>query len=178
MKFEVSKISEAEEIKQLFKSVFEDSESKSEGVLIGNLAYDLITGTDEHDLYGFVAIENEEIIGCIFFSRLFFESDIDAFILAPVAIHTEYQGRGIGQKLINFGMNFLKDKGVALVMTYGDPRFYSKVGFKPVTEHVIKAPFRLNHPEGWLGQSLKSDSIETIAGASACVKALNKPEYW
>jgi putative acetyltransferase len=167
-----------EEIKQLFTKVFSDSEVQAEGLSIGNLAYSLITLTDAQDLYGFVAIENEETIGTILFTRLKFESDVNAFILSPVAIHTNYQGKGIGQKLINFGINRLKENGVELLFTYGDPKFYSKVGFSLITEKLAKAPLKLTYPEGWLGQSLVSDAIEAITGSSYCVEALNKPEYW
>ena len=167
-----------EEIKQLFTKVFSDSEGQSEGLVIGNLVYELMTGTDVQDLYGFVAIENEKIIGSIFFTRMTFESEVNAFILSPVAIQTNYQGKGFGQKLINFGINHLKEKGVELVLTYGDPKFYSKVGFSLITEKLIKAPFALTYPEGWLGQSLISDEIKPITGDSYCVEALNKAEYW
>jgi len=167
-----------EEIKQLFTNVFSDSEGQSEGLLIGNLVDDLMTGTDVQDLYGFVASENEEIIGSIFFTRLTFEIDVSAFLLSPVATHTNYQGKGIGQKLINFGINHLKENGVEVVFTYGDPKFYSKVGFGLITEKIAKAPFTLTYPEGWLGQSLVSDEIEPIKGGSLCVEAFNKPGIW
>ena len=168
-----------EEIKKLFTETFSDSEGQSEGNLIGNLTYELMTGTDINDLYGFVAAENEKIVGGIFFSRLTFENEINAFILSPVAIHPDYQGKGVGQKLINSGIDHLKENGVALVFTYGDPGFYSKVGFNLISENnIVKAPFKLTQPEGWLGQSLVSDEIEPIAGSSYCVEALNKAEYW
>ena len=167
-----------EEIKQLFTKTFSDSEGQPEGLLIGNLAYELMTSTDGHDLYGFVATENEQIIGSIIFSKLTFESEINAFLLSPVAIHTNYQGKGIGQKLINYGLNTLKENGVELAFTYGDPNFYSKVGFSLIAEKSVKAPLKLTYPEGWLGQSLVNDVIEPITGNSYCVEALNKPELW
>ncbi|MEN8194821.1 MAG: N-acetyltransferase [Bacteroidota bacterium] len=167
-----------EEIKLLFTKTFSDSEGKSEGLLIGNLAYDLMVNTDSHDFYCFVATENEQIIGSIIFSKLTFESDVNAFLLSPVAIHTSFQGKGIGQKLINFGLSALKECGVELVFTYGDPFFYSKVGFSLIAEKLVKAPLKLTYPEGWLGQSLVSHEIKPIAGDSYCVAALNKPEYW
>lgn len=170
--------SNIEEIKQLFTKVFSDSEGKSEGLLIGNLAYDLIAGTDAQDLYGFVAIENEKVIGSILFTRLTFESEVSAFLLSPVAIHTKYQGKGVGQKLINFGINYLKENGVEMVFTYGDSKFYSKVGFSLIPEALVKAPLTLTYPEGWLGQSLVNDGITPIAGGSYCVEALNKSELW
>ena len=178
MKLLTYKPSNTEEIKRLFTKVFSDSEGQTEGLLIGNLAYDLMTDTNAQDIYGFVAIENEQIIGSILFTRLTFQNEINAFLLSPVAIHTTYQGKGVGQKLINFGINHLKENGVKLVFTYGDPNYYSKVGFCHITEKTIKAPLKLTQPEGWLGQSLVSDEIEPITGNSYCVEALNKPEYW
>jgi len=170
--------SNIKEVKQLFTKVFSDSEGESEGLLIGNLAYELMASTDAQDLYGFVAIEKEEIIGSILFTKLTFESEVNAFLLSPVAIQTNHQGKGIGQKLINFGIKHLKENGVVLVFTYGDSKFYSKVGFSRIPEKLAKAPFKLTYPEGWLGQSLVSDKIEPIKGSSYCVEALNNPEYW
>jgi putative acetyltransferase len=178
MNFSVYNPNQSEEIKSLFRMVFSDSEGESEGILIGNLAYELILETDKKDLYGFIATEDGKIIGCIFFSRLTFKSDVCAFLLSPVAVHTDHHGKGIGQNLINYGIKKLKEEGVELVMTYGDLDFYSKVGFKPICEEVVKAPFKLTYPEGWIGQSLISDTVEPIAGQSSCVKALDKPEYW
>ena len=137
-----------------------------------------MTSTDPQELYGFIAVECEKIIGSIFFTQLKFENEVNAYLLSPVAIQTNYQGRGIGQKLINFGIQYLKDNKVALVFTYGDPKFYSKVGFSPTSEKMAKAPLKLTFPEGWLGQSLISGEIEPIKGSSYCVEALNKPEYW
>jgi len=178
MKLSAYNPSNTEEIKQLFTKTFSDSEGQSEGLLIGNLAYELMTSTNAHDFYCFVATENEQIIGSIIFSKLSFESEINAFLLSPVAISTSYQGKGIGQKLINFGLNSLKENGVELAFTYGDPSFYSKVGFSLITEKIVKAPLKLTYPEGWLGQSLVSDEIEPITGNSYCVEAFNNPDIW
>ena len=170
--------SNIDEVKELFTKVFSDSEGESEGLVIGNLTYNLMAGTDIQNLFGFVAVENKKIIGSIFFTRLTFESDILAFLLSPVGVHTKHQGKGIAQKLINFGIHHLKENGIELVFTYGDPKFYSKVGFSPISEELVKAPLKLSYPEGWLGQSLVNDEIEPIKGDSHCVDALNKQEYW
>ena len=178
MKLQEYNSDNAEKIKQLFTGVFTDSEGQSEGILIGDLVDKLMRETDEQDLYGFVAIDHEKIIGCIFFSRLTFECNVNAFMLAPVAIHTSFQGKGNGQKLINYGVSSLKDKGVELVITYGDPRFYSKVGFQTLSVNVIQPPLALSMPIGWLGQSLTGNPIPTIKERPRCVKAFNDPVYW
>ena len=95
MEFRAHEPRDALAIESLFCSVFSKSEGEQEGILIGNLAKDLLTTTSQ-DLYGFVAVEGEKIVGAIFFSRLTFEKDIDVFILAPVAVRNEYQGMGTG----------------------------------------------------------------------------------
>lgn len=169
---------QAEEIITLFTRVFSDSEGEDEGALIGALVRDLMTGTDPADLYGFVAVEDRQIIGSIFFSRLTFVSGIPAFILSPVAVHTGHQRRGVGQRLINYGLQQLKDAGVELVMTYGDPNYYSRVGFHPVSEETIQAPLPLSFPDGWIGQSLTGETVSPIPDRPTCVAALNKPAYW
>jgi len=175
MQYSPAHPNDAAEIQRLFIKTFSDSEGQAEGELIGGLARDFMGGTTEDDLYCFVARENGQIVGSIFFSRITFECEIRAFILAPVAVQTGHQGKGIGQGLIQFGLDTLSKNGVDLAITYG---FYSKVGFQSVTEAVVPAPIPLQHPDGWLAQPLRDDEIRPIKGKSSCVEALNKPEYW
>ncbi|MDO8937738.1 MAG: N-acetyltransferase [Methylicorpusculum sp.] len=172
------KNSDEVEIYELFTKVFSDSEGKSEGAQIGNLVLNMMKGTEQKDIFGFVATEQAQIIGCVFFTRLSFDSPIEAFILSPVAVHTSHQGQGVGQKLIKYGIGQLREKGVNLVFTYGDPAFYSRVGFQCITEEVAKAPLELTRPEGWLCQALDGGEINSVSGSSSCVSALNKPDYW
>ena len=166
------------EIYQLFKKTFSDSDGESEGDLIGNLVLNLIRTTAPADVFGFVATENDRIVGSIFFSRLTFDAPLDAFILSPVAVDTGFQGRGVGQQLINHGIAQLREHGVNLLLTYGDPAFYSKVGFRHITEEVAQSPWKLTQPEGWLCQALDGGEIRPIPGRPACVAALNDPAYW
>lgn len=99
-------------------------------------------------------------------------------MLAPVAVSTEHQRKDIGQALINYGLNELKKRSVNVVVTYGDPSFYSKVGFHVLSENVIQAPLSVSMPFGWLGQSLAGEPIPTIIERPVCVKEFNDPVYW
>lgn len=166
------------EVITLFKQVFSDSEGQDEGDIIGKLVTELIDTTSSSDLLGFVAIDADEIIACVFFSRLTFESDTNGFILSPLAVNTDNQGHGVGQKLINFSVEQLKNRDVEILLTYGDIRFYSKVGFIPISEEIIKAPLILSYPEGWLAQAINGNLIAAISGHVQCVDALNKQAYW
>ncbi|MEM1368308.1 MAG: GNAT family N-acetyltransferase, partial [Cyanobacteria bacterium P01_H01_bin.15] len=98
--------------------------------------------------------------------------------LSPVAVCTDCQGQGIGQSLIKCGLQELKKNGVKFVTTYGDPAFYSKVGFEQISQLAIASPHPLSQPQGWLGQSLAAEPIRNIPGRCTCVKALDNPEYW
>ena len=180
MKFSTYKDFEQTAIVDLFTQTFSNSEGESEGKLIGSLVSDLMSGTDDQDLLGFVASADGQVVGSIFFTKLFFDAPSEVFLLAPVAVSTNQQGKSIGQQLIQFGLDQLAGKGVKLVFTYGDPAFYSKVGFQQVSEDFAKAPFELSQPEGWLCQSLDGGQLEleTSLGSSRCVEAFNKSEYW
>jgi predicted N-acetyltransferase YhbS len=90
----------------------------------------------------------------------------------------ENQSKGIGQALINYGLNELKKRSVTVAVTYGDPNYYSKVGFRELPESIIQAPLKLSMPFGWLGQSLTGKPIPTINERPVCVKEFNDPVYW
>ena len=178
MKLSLFNSSQTQEVIEVFTKVFAASENESEGQLIGNLVSDLIITTEPQDLIGCVVTSNNHIVGCIFFSRFIVPSDEVAFILSPVAINASVQGSGIGQQLINYGLNQLKSLGVNLAFTYGDPNYYSKTGFNQISESVVKAPFELSQPEGWLAQPLDGNPIKVMEGATQCVEALSDQKYW
>lgn len=165
---------------QLFRQTFSDSKGNEEGVLIGSLVEQLLRTTESDDISVFIATEgsSENIVGSIFFTRLTFDSKQNIFLLAPVAIKTSYQGLGIGQELIRFGLQTLRHNGVELVFTYGDPAFYTKVGFKQVTEEQFHAPLPLSYPHGWMAHALNKQNLSSIAGPSSCVPAFHNPALW
>lgn len=167
-----------EELISLFTRTFTDSEGKDEGVLIGKLVRDFLGTTSDSDLLVYVTVDEGRIIASIVFSRLFCDDGTEAFVMAPVAVDTAYQKRGVGQQLIRYGLNDLRARGVTLAMTYGDIHFYSKTGFAPVSEEVVPAPLPLSYPAGWIGQALDSGPINPVAGATRCVAAIHNEAYW
>ena len=100
------------------------------------------------------------------------------FLLAPLAVMTARHGQGIGQKLLNNALKFLREANVDVVMTYGDPNYYNKVSFQSVSENQAAAPFKLQYPHGWLGLSLTEQTLLPLKGRSHCVSALNDPVFW
>jgi putative acetyltransferase len=178
MKYQLLKSNSEQKIIKLFTETFTDAEGPAEGKRIGNLVAELQKTIKTDDIFCFIAIDKEELAACIYFTRFTLNAKINAFILSPVAVATKNQRKGIGQNLIKFGIDYLKQNNVELVLTYGDPNFYSKVGFKNISEDIIKAPLKLSRPDGWLAQSLIGETIDPIKGDTMCVNALNDKIYW
>ena len=178
MNFRILDKDSEEEVASLFTSAFSLSEGEQEGRLIGKLASELAARVDNQEIVCIGACVDGSVIGAIFFTRLRFDEPIDAYMLAPVAVSAAHQGKGVGQALINFGLNELKNRSASVAVTYGDPAFYSKTGFQTLSEDVIQAPLPLSMPWGWLGQSLSGESIPILKSRPTCVQEFDKPDYW
>ena len=170
----------AEEIAALFAAVFTASEGAEEGRLSGALARDLIATTPTDDLRIFTARDAAgRLFGCILFTRMAYAGETrQVFVLAPVAVATAAQGRGIGQALIRHGLDVLQVEGVDVALTYGDPAYYGRTGFRPITEAEVAAPYPLQFPHGWLGQSLTSAALAPLRGPVRCAPALADHRFW
>lgn len=179
MDFSTDHITHADAIARLFTDTFGASEGPDEGALIGGLVRRLLADTPAEDLCVFTAWEDGTLAGGILFTRLAYDGDSRRVVLmAPVAVATHQQGRGIGQALITHGLEAMRQSGADIAVTYGDPAYYGRVGFQPVTQDVLAAPFDLQFPEGWQAQSLTQAPLTPVKGPARCVTAFDDPVYW
>ena len=172
----------SDQLIQLFNTTFRDSEGIDEGQVIGDLVRSLLLDTSHEQVVVFsVGIsENAHPIGACIFSKLYFSGDpSNVWLLAPVAVTTTHQGKGIGQSMIRSALESMKhEQGADIVLTYGDPAFYGRVGFQQILETDVPAPFPLYYPEGWQGQHLHTGMIGQLHGPCRCVSAFNDPQFW
>ena len=169
----------ANEVVQLFFNTFRASENEEEAIAVSGLVKKYLEDYPREELKGFIAIDDDQIVGCVFFSQLkYTESDKTVFILSPMAVKTEFHGKGIGQALIDYAHTELRKEGVNLTTTYGDINFYSKAGYRLVSEDLIATPLRLSYPEGWLAFSLDGKTPLQIDGAASCIPELNDQGLW
>lgn len=168
-----------EQIIELFAATFTASEGADEGALIGNLVSNLLSSTPDEDIYVFTAHDRGEVIAGAIFSRLIYTDDPrSVFILSPLAVVTDRHGLGIGQALLKHALAVLRNNGVVVAITYGDPAFYRKLGFLPLDEDTAAAPLPLSFPMGWIGQPLTEEPLHALKGKCTCVAALNNPAIW
>jgi putative acetyltransferase len=166
------------EVKELFTLAFAKSDGEDEGRLVGGLAAQLAARADNQEIICIGAYHEEVLSGTIFFTRLRFHEPAEVYMLAPVAVSIAHQCKGVGQALIKFGLQEMENRSASIVVTYGDPAFYSKLGFRALSEDTLRAPLPLSIPEGWLGQSLTGEPISKLKSRPVCVPEFDNPEYW
>ncbi|MFC7549370.1 GNAT family N-acetyltransferase [Plantactinospora sp. GCM10030261] len=91
----------------------------------------------------FVAEEAGDVVGHVMFSRCLLDAPrrlVEVASLSPLAVDPRQQRRGVGSALIHHGLRDLDKRGVPLVFLEGDPRYYSRAGFRPAVEHGFRKP--------------------------------------
>lgn len=163
----------------LFAATFTASEGPDEGALIGGLVRDLLAETPTEDIRVFCAEDEGNAIGAAIFTRLTYSEDPHiVFLLSPMTVAPERQRQGIGQTLLSHALEALRSEGIQIAITYGDPNYYGRIGFMPITEDQARAPLPLRFPHGWIGLSLTEERMPVLQGPSICVSALNRNDVW
>ncbi len=175
MQIREANIKDFEGIKSLYLQAFDNLE----GDLVSNLAINLLDEESIIKIISLVAINNNVIIGHIAFSPVFLESINEHFgyILAPLAVLPTDQKKGIGFTLVKSGLDTISSLGSFLVFVYGDPRYYSRFGFKTNLAQNFTPPHTLQYPEGWQAMKLNS-TVFPQGGKLKCVNSLNDSRLW
>lgn len=180
MEIRKSNNSDKIEIKKIHLAAF----GEEKGAVIAKLALDLLADKTAMPILSLVAIENNNIIGHIIYTKVQItgtNQPVIAQILAPLAVHPDAQSKGVGSKLINEGLKQLKESGTELVFVLGHPLYYPRCGFMPKAGKLgFEAPYFIpeEHAEAWMVQELNGKTIGTISGKVQCSEVLNQPEHW
>ncbi len=90
----------------------------------------------------FVAEKEGQIVGQIVYSRGIIKckqgEEKGVISFGPVSVLPAFQKQGIGSALIIHTINLAKDMGYPAICIYGDPRYYSRFGFRCAEKYEIK----------------------------------------
>lgn len=67
---------------------------------------------------------------------------VDVWLLAPLAVAPDRQGRGIGRRLLAAAVDAARAGGAPLLALEGDPAYYGAHGFAPAADHGIEPASR------------------------------------
>jgi putative acetyltransferase len=121
-----------------------------------------------------IAVQDNRIVGHIFFSPVSVESAGDIFTamgLAPLAVLPEFHKRGIGSRLIQEGLMECQRIGHDIVFVVGHPNYYPRFGFTVAKEKGFRCEFPVPD-EAFMVAELKPGAL---SGKQGLVKYL--PEF-
>ncbi|WP_313162883.1 N-acetyltransferase [Sedimentibacter sp.] len=89
----------------------------------------------------YVAVDDNRIVGNIMYTETYILGDDNrrhpVLCFGPVSVLPEYQGKGVGSKLIEHTKIIAKGLGYKAVLIFGDPEFYKRVGFVSAESYSI-----------------------------------------
>lgn len=121
----------------------------------------------------FVAEENSELIGHIFFSPVTIDGNIKIMGLAPMAVLPPWQRKGVGTKLVIAGLKACENAGYGAVVVLGHPDYYPRFGFVPSSKFGIKTEYDCP-PEAFLVKELYKGALNGITGIIKYHKVFNE----
>ena len=113
-----------------------------------------------------VAEEDEEIVGHILFTPVELiddDSGLKLIGLAPMAVLTKLQKKGIGSQLVKTGIENCSTQGYDAVVVLGHPEYYPKFGFVPSVKYGIKSEYDAPD-EAFMVLELKESSLKDKNG--------------
>jgi putative acetyltransferase len=100
-----------------------------------------------------VALDDEDVVGHLYFSRARLDSGDDVLALAPMAVVPERQGEGIGSHLLEDGLRRAMETAFPLIVVVGHATYYPRFGFVPADAYGIRAPWDVP-AEAWMALRL------------------------
>ena len=95
-------------------------------------------------LVSMVAEEGDQIVGHILFTPVELSDDgsdaqeLKLMGLAPMAVSSDCQKKGVGSQLVKAGLEHCNTLGVDAVVVLGHPDYYPRFGFAPSVEFGVK----------------------------------------
>ena len=86
-----------------------------------------------------VAVDAAGVVGHVLGSRARVDS-APVLAVGPLSVHPDHQGRGVGSALMHAVLGAADALDEPLVVLLGDPRYYSRFGFRLAEEYDIMPP--------------------------------------
>ncbi|MDY6795052.1 MAG: N-acetyltransferase [Actinomycetota bacterium] len=113
-----------------------------------------------------VALLDNAVVGHILFFPvriICVDNDKISLSLAPLAVHPEHQGEGVGGALVREGLEAARAMGYESVMVMGHPGYYPRFGFRPASGWGIRPPIEAPD-EAFMALELSPGGLGDAAG--------------
>ena len=113
-----------------------------------------------------VALKDGEMIGAIFYTRAFVHDGAtrhNILTFGPLGVSPEWQGRGVGELLLEETMRLAADAGWPGIVIFGEPDYYPRLGFKTCDQFGITTRDGTNF-DAFMGIELVPGGMNGIHG--------------
>lgn len=127
---------------------------------------EILRRTDTH-LLSLVAEIKTRIIGHILFSPVTVDEHPEiknGMGLAPMAVLPEYQKQGIGKKLVNTGIDILREQSAPFIIVLGHADYYPKFGFETASKYGLKCQWEGVPDNAFMVLILDKERMEKVKG--------------
>ncbi len=91
----------------------------------------------------YVAVDNSDVVAHVLFTPAVLDTPrelVGVQVLSPLAVLPAFQGTGIGSALVSTGIQMMASRSVPVVFLEGDPRYYSRFGFRAGDDQLFRRP--------------------------------------
>jgi putative acetyltransferase len=92
--------------------------------------------------------------------------------LGPVAVLPEWQGKGIGEKLITRGIEDCRRDGHSFIVVLGEPEYYKRFGFRRASLFGLGNEYGVDDP--FMVLELRLDGLPKAPGTVRYVKVFSE----
>jgi putative acetyltransferase len=120
------------------------------------------------------------IVGHILFSPVTVEGGSQyrhGMGLAPMAVMPDRQRQGIGSRLIEAGLEILREQGYSFVIVLGHPEFYPRFGFVPASHHGLRCQWVGVPDEAFMVLVLDEASMAGVTGVARYRGGPGRPSH-
>ena len=115
----------------------------------GDLVDALRAGQAHEPSLCMVALDGDDVIGHIAFSRARLDSGVPVLALGPMGVVPAAQRRGAGLALMRESLRRAGETDYPLVVVVGHPEYYPRFGFERGDAHDIRTSYEVP-PEAWM----------------------------
>jgi putative acetyltransferase len=83
-----------------------------------------------------------------------------------MAVLQDYQRQGIGSKLLEKGLEILREQGCPFVIVLGHPEFYPRFGFEPASWHGLSSQWEGVPDEAFMIIVMNPTILDGIVGVA------------
>lgn len=126
-------------------------------------------------LVSLVAEDEGMVVGHILFTPVTVdmgERQCEGMGLAPMAVPPERQRQGIGSRLVERGLQILRERHCPFVVVVGHPTYYPRFGFTPASGQGLDSQWPGMPDEAFMALVLDEDAMRGVRGV-----ARYRPEF-